>query len=111
MEAARLLTKLLILNIPIDTNCHFLKESASVYWLRSFRKIALSNKLPLIAIRSLTRGCSVSHFSSLIITFRSFPTDILINVLILERFVNSILSRFIHPNKRGGREATLFPKG
>jgi hypothetical protein len=42
--------------------------------------------------------------------FRSFPIDILINVLILERFANNILSRFAYLGKRGGREATLFPK-
>ena len=42
--------------------------------------------------------------------FRSFPIDILTNILILERFANNILSRFIYLGKRGGREVTLFPK-
>jgi len=42
--------------------------------------------------------------------FGSFPIDILINILILERFANNALSRFIYLGKRGGREATLFPK-
>jgi len=43
-------------------------------------------------------------------TFRSFPIDILINILILERFANNILSRFTYLGKRGSREPTLFPK-
>jgi len=42
--------------------------------------------------------------------FRSFPIDILTNILILERFANNALSRFIYLGKRGGKEATLFPK-
>ena len=42
--------------------------------------------------------------------FKSFPIDILTNILILKRFANNILSRFIYLGKRGGREATLFPK-
>ena len=70
----------------------------------------LSNKLLLVVIRSLIRGYSFNHFSSLIIAFRSIPIDILINILILERFTNNTLSRFIYLGKRGGREATLFPK-
>jgi len=51
-----------------------------------------------------------NHFSSPIMAFRSVPTDILTNVLILERFANNILSRFAYLGKRGGREATSFPK-
>ena len=43
-------------------------------------------------------------------TFGSFPTNVLTNVLILKRFVNNILSRFIHLNKKRGREAFLFPE-
>ena len=34
--------------------------------------------------------------------------NVLTNVLILERFVNNVLNRFIHPDERGGREATSF---
>jgi len=34
----------------------------------------------------------------------------LMNILILKRFVNNILSRFIYLDKRKGREATLFPE-
>ena len=37
--------------------------------------------------------------------------DTLTNFLILGRFVNNILSRLIYLDKRGGRDATLFPKG
>ena len=70
----------------------------------------LSNKSLLVAIRSLIRGCLFNHFSLPTITFGSSPTDISTNVLILERFVNNTLSRFIHPNKREGREVTSFPK-
>ena len=36
--------------------------------------------------------------------------DILTNSLILGRFINNALSRLIYLDKRGGREATLFPK-
>ena len=68
----------------------------------------LFNELLLVVIRSLTRGCSVNHFSLPIITFRSFPMDILINVLILERFIDNMLSRVIYLDKKGGREATSF---
>jgi len=64
----------------------------------------------LVVIRSLTRGYLFNHFGLLIIAFRSFPIDILTNVLILERFANNTLSRFAYLGKRGGREATLFPK-
>jgi len=42
--------------------------------------------------------------------FKSFPTDILTNVLILERFTDNTLSRFAYLGKKGGREATSFPK-
>jgi len=45
-----------------------------------------------------------------IIAFRSFLINILTNILILERFANNALSRFAYLGKRGGREATLFPK-
>jgi len=70
----------------------------------------LFNKLLLVVIRSLTRGYSFNHFGSPIIAFRSFPTDILTNVLILERFTNNALNRFTYLGKKGGREATSFPK-
>ena len=108
MEAARLLTKFLIFDVPMDFNCHFLKESASVYWLRSFRKIALFDESPSAVIRSLTRGCSFNHFGSPTMAFGSFPIDILTNVLILERFADNVLSRFAYLGERGGREATSF---
>ena len=42
--------------------------------------------------------------------FRSLPLNILTNVLILKRFANNILSRFVYLGKKGGREATLFLK-
>ena len=51
-----------------------------------------------------------NHFGSPTMAFRSFPTDILTNFLILERFANNALSRFIYLGKRGGREVTSFPK-
>ena len=70
----------------------------------------LFNKLLLVAIKSLIRGYLFNHFSLPIITFRSFPIDILTNILILRRFVNNMLSRFIYLDKRRGREVTLFPK-
>ena len=110
IEVTWLLTKLSILNTPVNFNCHFLKEFASVYWLRSFRKIALSNKSPSAIIRSLTKGYSFNYFGLLIMTFGSSPTDILTNVLILKRFANNILSRFTYPGKRGGREPILLLK-
>ena len=56
------------------------------------------------------RGCFFNHFSLPIITFRSSPTDILMNVLILERFADNILNRFTHPGERGGREPTSLPE-
>jgi hypothetical protein len=59
----------------------------------------------------LIRGYSFNHFGLLIITFGSFSTDVLTNFLILGRFVNNILNRLIHLDKRRGREAALFPKG
>jgi len=70
----------------------------------------LFNKLLLVAIRSLIRGYLFNHFSLPIITFRFFPMDILINILILKRFVNNMLSKFIYLDKRGGREVILFLK-
>jgi len=36
--------------------------------------------------------------------------DILTNILILKRFINNTLSRFIYLDKKGSREVTLFPK-
>jgi len=42
--------------------------------------------------------------------FRFFPIDILINILILERFTNNALSKFVYLGKRGSKEVTLFPK-
>jgi len=70
----------------------------------------LFNKSPLVVIRSLIRGYLFNHFGLLIIAFRSFPTDILTNILILKRFTNNALSKFAYLGKRGGKKATLFPK-
>jgi len=70
----------------------------------------LFNKLLLVTIKSLIRGYLFNYFSLLIITFRSFPIDILMNILILKRFVNNILSRFIYLDKKRNKEVTLFPK-
>ena len=64
----------------------------------------------MAVIKSLIRGYSFNHFSLLTMAFRFFPTDMLINVLILERFINNILSRFTYLGERGGKKATLFPK-
>ena len=36
--------------------------------------------------------------------------DVLTNILILKRFVNNILSRFIYLDKRKGKKITSFPK-
>jgi hypothetical protein len=70
----------------------------------------LSNKSPLVVIRSLTKEYLFNHFSLLIIAFKSFSTDMLINILILERFTDNILSKFTYLGERGGKEATSFPK-
>ena len=70
----------------------------------------LLDESPSAVIKSLTRGCSFNHFSLPIMAFRSFPINVLTNVLILERFVDNTLNRFIYLNKREGREATLFLK-
>ena len=70
----------------------------------------LFNELPLAVIRSLIREYLFNHFGLLIMTLRSFPINILINVLILERFTDNILSKFTYLSKRGGKELTLFFK-